>query len=158
LLYGLLMLGRRFPTSETKEHGVSPRKMMGQVGVLGAAIAAVLVGLWLSKDVFPGFGLPGWLGWVAAAMLWLGFGWATEFTVGHGILAFLLLIHGMVGYVELGTDNWIIDIIKIILANKDLALVLFIWTNVLMFILRFFAGPIVHRISPVGLLFVSAVI
>ena len=34
----------------------------------------------------------------------------------------------------------------------------FIWTNVLMFTLRFFAGPIVHRISPVGLLFVSAVI
>jgi hypothetical protein len=34
----------------------------------------------------------------------------------------------------------------------------FIWTNVLMFTLRFFAGPIVHKISPVGLLFVSAVI
>jgi hypothetical protein len=34
----------------------------------------------------------------------------------------------------------------------------FIWTNVLMFTLRFFAGPIVHKISPVGLLFVSAVL
>jgi hypothetical protein len=32
----------------------------------------------------------------------------------------------------------------------------FIWTNVLMFTLRFFAGPIVHKISPLGLLFVSA--
>src|SRR5437773_2371042 len=34
----------------------------------------------------------------------------------------------------------------------------FIWTNVLMFTLRFFAGPIVHKISPVGLLFCSAVV
>jgi hypothetical protein len=33
----------------------------------------------------------------------------------------------------------------------------FIWTNLLMFTLRFFAGPIVHKISPVGLLFFSAV-
>src|SRR4029079_18470517 len=32
------------------------------------------------------------------------------------------------------------------------------WVNVLMFTLRFFAGPLVHKISPVGLLLVSAVI
>src|SRR5207244_2534440 len=36
-------------------------------------------------------------------------------------------------------------------------LMVFIWTNLLMFTLRFFAGPIVHRINPIGLLFVSAV-
>src|SRR5262249_26769510 len=45
-----------------------------------------------------------------------------------------------------------------VLANKDWALIAFIWTNVLMFTLRFFAGPIVHKISPVGLLFASACI
>src|SRR5262249_39967711 len=65
---------------------------------------------------------------------------------------------GMVGYVELGTDSWIIDITKTVLANADIALMAFIWTNVLMFTLRFFAGPIVHKISPLGLLFVSAVL
>jgi len=74
------------------------------------------------------------------------------------LLLFLFLIHAMVGYVELGTDSWIIDITKTVLANSDKALLAFIWTNVLMFILRFFAGPIVHRISPLGLLFCSAVI
>jgi hypothetical protein len=45
-----------------------------------------------------------------------------------------------------------------VLLSPDKALMAFIWTNVLMFTLRFFAGPIVHKISPVGLLFVSAVI
>ncbi len=44
------------------------------------------------------------------------------------------------------------------LANKNLALIAFIWTNVLMFTLRFFAGPIVHKISPLGLLFGSALL
>ena len=35
---------------------------------------------------------------------------------------------------------------------------LFVYTSSLMFILRFFAGPIVERTSPLGLLFVSAVL
>lgn len=74
------------------------------------------------------------------------------------ILLFLFFLHALVGYVELGTDSWIINITKTVLASDDMALMAFIWTNVLMFTLRFFAGPIVHRISPVGLLFASAVV
>ncbi len=74
------------------------------------------------------------------------------------ILLFLFLLHAMVGYVELGTDSWIINITNTVLANQSTALMAFIWTNVLMFTLRFFAGPIVHKISPLGLLFCSAVI
>ncbi|MCI0640125.1 MAG: MFS transporter [Gemmataceae bacterium] len=74
------------------------------------------------------------------------------------ILLFLFLLHAMVGYVELGTDSWITNITETVLANQNLALLAFIWTNLLMFGLRFFAGPIVHQINPVGLLFVSAVI
>src|SRR5439155_22999137 len=173
LLYGLLMIGRRFPASEAKESGISARAMMQEVGLLGAGVVVALLGLWLSSDVVPGLlglvGLPetlGWLGWVLAAALWVGFGSLSRFRVGHWMLAFLYLLHGLVGYVELGTDSWIQDITKTVLSNekvlgmggKDLALLAFIWVNVLMFTLRFFAGPLVHKISPVGLLFVSAVI
>src|SRR5262245_35999468 len=42
LLYGLMMLGRQFPTSEAKEHGVSSLEMMKQLGMVGAAVAALL--------------------------------------------------------------------------------------------------------------------
>jgi MFS family permease len=83
---------------------------------------------------------------------------ATVLTLVSPILLFLFLIHAMIGYVELGTDSWIQNITNTVLKNKDLALVAFIWTNVLMFSLRFFAGPIVHKISPIGLLFGSAVL
>jgi len=74
------------------------------------------------------------------------------------ILLFLLLLHAMVGYVELGTDSWITNITGTILASKAYGLMLFIWTSSLMFLLRFCAGPIVHKISPLGLLFCSAVL
>ena len=74
------------------------------------------------------------------------------------LLLFLFAIHAMVGSVELGVDTWMINISKTVLGNDNWALIAFTWTNVLMFGLRFFAGPIVHKISPVGLLFASAVI
>jgi MFS family permease len=71
------------------------------------------------------------------------------------LLLLLLLIHAMVGYVELGTDSWITNITSNVIAEK--AFLLFVYTSMLMFVLRFFAGPIVERINPLGLLFVSAV-
>lgn len=73
------------------------------------------------------------------------------------LLLLLLVIHAMVGYVELGTDSWISSITGAIMGSKEKGLLLFVYTSALMFILRFFAGPIVHRISPIGLLFVSAI-
>ena len=69
---------------------------------------------------------------------------------------FMLIVQAMVGYVELGTDSWIAKITGSILDDPKKGVMLFIYTSSLMFILRFFAGPIVHRISSLGLLFVSA--
>ena len=71
------------------------------------------------------------------------------------ILLFLFLLHAMVGYVELGTDSWITNIMNNVIVGK--ALLLFIYTSSIMFVLRFFAGPIVERINPIGLLLISAI-
>jgi MFS family permease len=159
LLYGVMMVGRRFPRSEAKESGIPLRQMMGVVGFLGMAVVTAMIGLYLSQDLFPSLKLP-WLppvaGWGVAVAIWLLYGFVTSFSPGHIILAFLYILHALIGYVELGTDNWIVNITKTVLASPDKALMAFIWTNVLMFTLRFFAGPIVHRISPLGLLFCSA--
>jgi len=72
------------------------------------------------------------------------------------VLLFLLLLHAMVGYVELGTDSWIVNIMQNVIQGQ--AFLLFIYTSALMFVLRFFAGPIVHRINPLGLLFASSMV
>ncbi len=72
------------------------------------------------------------------------------------VLLLLLVIHALLGYVELGTDSWISNITGNIMASRDKGLLLFVYTSSLMFALRFFAGPIVEKISPLGLLFVGA--
>jgi fucose permease len=73
------------------------------------------------------------------------------------MLIFLFLIHAMVGYVELGTDSWITNIMNNVKTSiPNWGLLLFIYISTLMFILRFFAGPIVHKINPLGLLFLAA--
>jgi MFS family permease len=79
----------------------------------------------------------------------------TEFVAP--LLLLLLFIQALVGYVELGSDSWMQDILNRVMGAGNGTL-LFIYTSSLMFILRFFGGPIEHRLSPLGLLFVSAVI
>jgi len=153
VLYGLMMLGQRFPKSEASSSGVSFRDMLGELGLVGAAVICCLLALFFKSDL----GLsPLVSAGIAAAML-AAFGAATGFRFGHLLLAFLLLVHAMVGYVELGTDSWISKITGAIMASPANGLLLFVYTSSLMFILRFFAGPIVEKISPLGLLAASAV-
>ncbi len=158
LVYGLMMFRQHFPHSEARVHGVTIGRMMEEIGLLGAIVVIALLGLWFAADVFPGLGMSSTMGWIAAVVLLVAFGMSTKFTMGHWVLGFLLVLHGLVGYVELGTDSWISNITGTILADPKKGLMLFIWTSALMFTLRFFAGPIVHKISPLGLLFAAAAI
>jgi MFS family permease len=73
------------------------------------------------------------------------------------MLLFLLFLHALVGYVELGTDSWITNITEDKLAAIGIdSVLLLVYTAGLMFVLRFFAGHIVERINPLGLLLASA--
>jgi MFS family permease len=156
LAYGVLMFNRPFPRSEAETAGVPMTDMMKQVGMLGFTLGAALIGLALATLLPNVFGAPAWIGWLAAGAVWIAFGLVTDFAPGHWVLAFLYILHALVGYVELGTDSWITNITTEVLKSGTKAQLAFIWTNVLMFTLRFFAGPIVHKINPIGLLFVSA--
>jgi MFS family permease len=72
------------------------------------------------------------------------------------VLLLLLVLHALIGYVELGVDGWITNLMTAI-ANMNGVLVL-LYTSCIMFILRFCAGPIVHRLSPLGLLLCCSVL
>lgn len=56
---------------------------------------------------------------------------------------------------ELGPGRWIPSILE---AGGIAGILVLVWINGLMGVLRFFAGPVVHRLSPTGLLFISAVL
>jgi len=70
------------------------------------------------------------------------------------VLLVLLFLHACVGYVELGTDSWISKITGTIAEGQGLYL--FIYASLVMTGLRFFAGPIVEKVNPLGLLCISA--
>ncbi|MCI0704955.1 MAG: MFS transporter [Planctomycetia bacterium] len=163
LLYGLLMFNRPFPHSEAKTAGITLPEMMRTVGMLGVALAVGLFGLLLNNELPPllkkaGIEAPNWIGWAVAGVIWIGYGVVTKFAPGSIIIAFLYLMHALVGYVELGVDQWMGNITGRVLNNEQQAEITFLWTSGLMFVLRFFAGPIVHKINPVGLLFSTALL
>jgi MFS family permease len=155
VLYGAMCLGQRFPKSEASVHGVSFGDMLKEVGMVGTFVLCLVLSLFF-KQIAPSLGLPDFTGFIAAAVLWLGVSGAMKFERGPILLAVLLVAHALLGYVELGTDSWIGNITGNILASRANGLLLFVYTSTLMFLLRFCAGPIVHKISPLGLLFVGA--
>lgn len=155
ILYGAMCLGQRFPKSEATVHGVSFGDRFKEVGMIGTFVICLVLSLWF-RDLCADFGLPQYLGFVAAAAILLAAGAVMKFAVGPAMLGVLLVAHALLGYVELGTDSWISNITGNILASRSNGLLLFVYTSSLMFVLRFCAGPIVHKISPLGLLFVGA--
>ncbi len=76
---------------------------------------------------------------------------------GRPMFIILLLIMVPLAITELGTDSWITALMENVLTNVHPGWVL-VYTSAIMFVLRFFAGPIVHRINPLGLLACSALI
>ncbi len=67
----------------------------------------------------------------------------------------LIVIHGLIGYMELGVDSWQTRLMEGLVKNS---VVVLIYTSILMFVLRFCAGPLVHKLNPIGLLLASSVI
>ena len=67
----------------------------------------------------------------------------------------LILLHALIGFMELGVDSWQTRLMENLVSNSVTVL---IYTSFLMFALRFFAGPIVHQINPIGLLLLSSVL
>jgi MFS family permease len=168
VLYGLAFMGQHFPKSEASQKGLSVGEMMRDVGILGALVACFLVGLFFKDQlgsilVFftenPFFASGSWsmLSWAVALGLLLVVGVKTSFAIGSILLFVLFIAHLLVGAVELGTDGWIQNITGNILTSAQ-GKILFVFTSLLMFALRFCADFIERhlKISPIGLLFICS--
>ena len=170
LLYGIAFLGQSFPKSEASAKGLSVWTMLQEVGILGALVACVLIGLFFKDQLgsilsfFTGnpfftSGVWSLLAWATAGVLLLVVAVKTNFSVGSLLLFVLFVTHALVGAVELGTDGWIQNITGNILTPAQ-GKILFVFTSLLMFTLRFTFHFIETRLSvtPVGLLLVCAVL
>jgi MFS family permease len=95
---------------------------------------------------------PTWAFWIPTALVVVAFTALTK-SFGRGILAFLIIIMMPLATTELGTDSWISSLMEAPMqaAGHNPAWVL-VYTSAIMMVLRFSAGPIIHKLSPLGLL------
>jgi MFS family permease len=106
LLYGVLLLGQRFPATEGVQAGVSVAEMFRAA-----------------------FGTP---------FMWI-----------------MLIAMAMTASVELGPNRWVPAVLE---AGGMAGILVLVWINGLMALLRSRAGPVVEQLSPTGLLLTSAVL
>ena len=151
--YGFIFFGQSFPKSEASAKGLSMGEMMKDVGILGAAVACFLLVLFFQNALH----LSAIFSYVLGGVLLLAVAGVTGFSLGAVLLFVLLLTHVLVGAVELGTDGWIQNITGNILTTSQ-GKILFVFTSLLMFCLRFCAHFIEKtlKLSPVGLLVICA--
>jgi MFS family permease len=171
VLYGVLFLGQHMPKSEASRQGLGIGEMFKDVGILGGLVICFLLALFFSGMLTPlltpenanaetvaaaahkaamiGYGIAGVLLLVVALI--------TKFSIGAWLLFALFVAHALVGAVELGTDGWIQNITGNILTPAQ-GKILFVFTSLMMFALRFCAHWIEKnlKLSPPALLMVCA--
>jgi len=154
LVYSFMLLKQHFPVSERVAAGVSYRDMLAEAGYVSTFIVACLIVIELGR-VFQ------WPTWLQVLLVGLSTGTFAWYTRSPGRLLFVLMLLIMMPLVttELGTDSWIASLLEPEMANLGLqpGWVL-VYTSALMLVLRLFAGPLVHRFSPLGLLAICSAI
>lgn len=154
IVYGVMMLQRKFPVNERVQAGVSYREMLQEVGALGALMIVSLI-------IFQLGAVFSWTLWFNITVILLVttlFGLYTK-SLGKPLFLILLLIMIPLAITELGTDSWITDLMTPAMADLGLqAGWVLVYTSAIMFILRFFAGSIIHKVSPLGLLAICSII
>lgn len=165
LIYGAMLIKQTFPVSERVSSGVTYREMLGEFGAFGALVAGTLVGLQISIFTREAGLLPNlthkesWIiGVVVGLLSALAMGIYTK-SLGRPLLGFLVIVMMPLAITEIGTDGWITAAMSSFAAKNGFPPVaVLIYTSLIMLVLRFFAGPIVHALTPLGLLIVSAVL
>ena len=148
VIFFLILIGRTFPKSEREQAGVGYVDMLKELGTFGALVGFGLVFAQLGQV----FGWSSGLVWGLTGAVVAAIAVITK-SFGRCILAFLIIIMMPLATTEIGTDGWISSLMEepMKAAGHNAAWVL-VYTSAIMMVLRFFAGPIIHKFSPLGLL------
>lgn len=152
LVYGALMIGKKFPVQERVAAGVSYKDMLKELGFLGALIIISLIV----------FEIGNYFHWSVPLKVILIAALTTSFAFyvkapGKPLFIILLLIMFPLATTELGTDSWIVDLMASEMSGIGIqAGWILVYTSVIMTVARFFAGPFLKKFNPAGLLSLSA--
>ncbi|HEX9048198.1 MAG TPA: MFS transporter, partial [Verrucomicrobiae bacterium] len=159
-VYGLMMLGQKFPVQERVAAGVSYHDMLREFGWAGCFIISTFLA-YAVDEILRVFGMHLNLPTMAVIALAPTILFAARVrSFGQPVFIFLMLVMILLATTEIGTDSWIAALMTPVLAKlgSNAGNFVLIYTSSIMFALRFCAGPIVHRISPLGLLTVCAAV
>jgi MFS family permease len=159
LAYGLMMFGQKFPIQERVAADVSYADMMREFGWAGCLIVCTFASYAINEValVFGASILPAndsllvAIAYAFVPTLYFAFYYRA---FGRPMFIFMLLVMILLATTELGTDSWISDLLTPVLRGlgPNAGNWVLVYTSILMFGLRFFAGPLARRLSPVGLL------
>jgi len=143
-----ILVGKYFPKSEREQAGVSYVAMLKELGAFGALVGFGLVIAQLGQV----FGWSQNVSWALTGAVVLAFVIVTK-SFGRLLLAFLIIIMMPQATTELGTNGWITELMNDTMsANGYNSAWVLVYTSAIMLVLRFCAGPLIHKFSPVGLL------
>jgi MFS family permease len=152
--YIVMLVPRSFPPSERVAAGVTYREMLAEAGFISALVVAFLM-VWELGRVFE------WsagLKWGLIAALTIGYGlWSRS--AGKPLFIVMILVMIPLAITELGTDSWITELLTPAMTDLGLnAGWVLVYAMAIVLVLRLFAGPLVHKFSPLGLLAISAAV
>jgi len=152
--YIVMLLPRQFPPSERVSAGVSYREMLAEAGAISALVVAFMMISELSRVFEWGAGLK----WGLIAAMTVGYGlWSRS--LGRPLFIVMILVMIPLAITELGTDSWITELLTPAMTDLGLnAGWVLVYAMAIVLVLRLFAGPLVHKFSPLGLLAISALI
>jgi fucose permease len=147
-VYAFLLLGRSFPKSEREAAGVPYREMLAEAGAVSALIIIALMMLEVGRV----FALPQAATWGVIAGLTILYGIISR-SAGRPMYIVLVLLMIPLAITELSTDSWITDLMgpEMQKLGVDAGWVL-VYTSAIMFVMRIYAGPILHALKPLGVL------
>ncbi len=171
-IYLLMLIGARFPVNERVAGGATYKEMLAEFGAIGCLIASFLIvkqladTFRLDKYLIDNFDVAAADGAMYANYVVYGIVAVTSIayavycgSLGRPLMIFLCLIMMPLATTELGTDGAITGIMEEPMkAMGHNPLWVLIYTSAIMMVLRFFVGPVVEKLTPLGLLATCAVL
>ena len=149
-----MLVPRSFPPSERVAAGVSYREMLAEAGSISAFVVAFMMMFELARV----FGWADGIKWGLIAAMTIGYGlWSRS--SGRPLFIVMILVMIPLAITELGTDSWITELLTPAMTDLGLnAGWVLVYAMAIVLVLRLFAGPLVHKFSPLGLLAISALV
>ncbi|MDH5609301.1 MAG: hypothetical protein OEY56_07455, partial [Cyclobacteriaceae bacterium] len=154
-LYGFLFFGQKIPETERVSSGVSYKDMLKNVGAPYVIIGLVLIMITIASVPSISVDFSSMITYIVLGIILLLIVVEGRFVNKVGLLfPFMFLCMFLTASTELGTNQWI----NALLEKSGISpMIILVVITGLMAVGRFFAGPLVHRLNPTGVLLGSSV-